>query len=178
MNKSNYFEVLASAYEAEIDDLSSDFEGKAVLSARLREKRGEIDTMLQMIDSAPEMVAPVFYGAFTFLEPLVLMQVLQAEPDDEDFPSWDAIAGALRLADWAEALVRKFLHEPGGELFMVSVAAVEFLRIRELSRPESSREAVETEKKTPDEDADGDDQDLAEIGADWLTEQGFDARSI
>lgn len=178
MNKSNYFEVLSSAYEAEIDDLSTDFEGKTVLSARLREKRAEIDTMLQMIDSAPEMVAPVFYGAFTFFEPVELINALQTEPDDDDFPSWDSIAESIRLADWAEALVQQFLREPGGEQFLVSVAAVEFLRIRELSRPEASREVVESEKKAQDEDNDGDDQDLAEVGADWLTEQGFDARSI
>lgn len=178
MNKSNYFEVLSSAYSAEIDDLSSDFEGKTVLSARLREKRAEIDTMLQMIEFAPEMVAPVFYGAFTFFDPAVLINAVLAEPDDEDFPLWDSVSGSLRLADWAEPLVQKFLLEPGGEQFMVSVAAVEFLRIRELSRPESSREAVESDNKDRDDDADGEDQDLAEMGADWLTEQGFDARSV
>lgn len=178
MNKSNYFEVLSSAYEAEIDDLTTDFEGKTVLTARLREKRAEIDTMLQMIDSAPEMVAPVFYGAFTFFEPVELINGLQTEPDDDDFPSWDSIADSIRLADWAEPLVQTFLREPGGEQFMVSAAAVELLRIRGLATPVSSRDAVESEKKAQDDDTDGDDQDLAEIGADWLTEQGFDARSI
>lgn len=177
MNKSNYFEVLSSAYEAEIDDLTTDFEGKTVLSARLREKRAEIDTMLQMIDSAPEMVAPVFYGAFTFFEPVELINALQTEPDDEDFPSWDSVADSIRLADWAQPLVQKFLREPGGEQFMVSAAAVELLRIRGLATPASTREAAESANKDRDEDAD-DDQDLAEAGADWLTEQGFDARSI
>lgn len=177
MNKSNYFEVLSSAYEAEIEDLSTDFEGKAVLSARLREKRAEIDTMLQMIDSAPEMVAPVFHSAFTFFQPVELINGLQTEPDDDDFPTWDSVAESIRLADWAEPLARKFLREPGGEQFMVSVAAIELLRIRGLATPESSREAGESDNKERDEDGD-EDQDLAEAGADWLTEQGFDARSI
>lgn len=177
MNKSNYFEVLSSAYEAEIEDLTTDFEGKTVLSARLREKRAEIDTMLQMIDSAPEMVAPVFYGAFTFFQPVELISALQTEPDDDDFPTWAAVADSIRLADWAEPLVQTFLREPGGEQFMVSVAAVELLRIRGLATPESSREIAESDNKERDEDAD-EDQDLAEAGADWLTEQGFDARSI
>lgn len=176
MNKSNYFEVLSSAYTAEIDDLSSDFEGKSVLSARLKEKRSEIDTMLQMIESAPEMVAPIFYGAFTFFEPVELISALQAEPDDEDFPTWDSVAESIRLADWAQPLALQFLREPGGEQFMVSAAAVEFLRIRELSSPVAAPESGESGNK--DQDDDGEDQDLAEAGADWLTEQGFDARSI
>ena len=179
MNLSHYFEVLSSAYSAEIHDLSTDFEGKTVLSARLHEKRAEIDTMLQMIESAPEMVAPVFFGAFTFLEPSVMIDTLRAEPDDENFPQWDSLAESIRLADWAKPVVDEFLAGPDGDRFLVSVAAIEFLRTRALSLPDKSEETIESGKKESNDDGDGDDedQDLAEAGADWLTEQGFDARS-
>ena len=185
MNLSHYFEVLSAAYAAEIDDLATDFEGKTVLPARLREKRAEINTMLQMIESAPEMVAPVFYGAFSFLAPAVMFDTLRAEPDDEGFPLWDSIADSIRLADWAKPLVLKFLADAGGDRFLVSVAAVEFLRSKSLALPDTSPEVIASEKKEENEngdgeggrDGDGDDQDLGEAGADWLTEQGFDARS-
>lgn len=181
MNLSEYFEVLSSAYSAEIDDLSSDFEGKPVLVARLREKRAEIDTMLQMIELAPEMVAPVFHGAFTFLKPVVMINTLKAEPDEENFPAWDSISESLRLADWAQPLVQKFLLAPGGDRFLVSVAAIEYLRIKDFSSPAKTVDATESENKphdgSNDDEGDSEDQDLAEAGADWLTEQGFDARS-
>ena len=174
MNKSHYFDALSSAYSAEIDDLSTDFEGHSVLSARLKDKRQEIETMLQMIESAPEMVAPIFYGAFSFLQPDVMTHTVQAEPDDDDFPEWSLLAVSIRLSDWAMPIVQQVLAEPGGDRFMVCAAAVEYLRLKDSASPESASEPIESGNKGQDDD--GDDQDLAEAGADWLTEQGFDAR--
>lgn len=171
MNKSHYFEEISSAYSAEIDDLSSDFEGKAVLTTRLREKRREIGTMLQMIDVAPEMVAPIFYSAFTFLQPAVMVHAVQAEPDDEDFPEWRRLSEAIALTDWALPMVEQVLAEPGGDRFMVSAAAVEFLRLRESSAPEATVPAESADQEGDDDD---EEQDLAEAGAEWMTQQGFD----
>ena len=176
MNKSNYFVALSTAYLAEIDNLACDYEGKAVLAERLREKRQEIDTMMQMIDSAPEMVAPIFHGAFAFLQSAVMIQAMQAEPDDEDFPEWNQLAASIRLSDWATPIARRLQAEPGGDRFMVSAAVVEFLRLREFSSPAAS-EPVESGNKDDGESDDGADQDLAEAGADWLSEQGFDSHS-
>lgn len=184
MNPSHYFEELSSAYSAEIDDLTSDFEGKTVLSARLLEKRQAIGTMLQMIDAAPEMVLPIFHGAFTFHQPAALVQAAQAEPDDEDFPAWESIAAAVGLADWAQPMARQVLAEPDGDRFMVSAAVVEYLRLRDYSAPESTGEGAESGNKSErnngddgGKDDEGDDSDLAEAGADWLAEQGFDSHS-
>ena len=42
MSISPFFHNLASAYQAEMDDLSSDSEGKDVLRQRLTDKRQEI----------------------------------------------------------------------------------------------------------------------------------------
>jgi len=179
MNKSHYFDELSSAYSAEIDDLASDFEGKSVLSARLIEKRQGIDTLLQMIESSPEMVAPIFYDAFTFFQPAVMIHTVQAEADDEDFPEWDALSAAIRLTDWAEVLAQKVLAEPGGDRFMVSAAAVEYLRLKDALTHDAAADAGDSERKRRDDDGDNDsdDQDLAEAGADWLSEQGFDSHS-
>lgn len=177
MNKSHFFAELSSAYSDEIDDLTSDFEGKTVLSARLKEKRQGIDTLLQMIEFAPEMVVPIFHGAFTFTQTALMSHAVQAEPDDDDFPEWASLLPAIRLADWAEPLVLQTLAEPAGDRFMVSAAGVEFLRTRDSASPASPNEANESgeakEKESDDEDGD---QDLAEAGADWLSQQGFDAR--
>ena len=175
MNKSHYFEELSSAYSAEIDDLTSDFEGKTVLTARLKEKRREIDFMLQMIDSAPEMVAPIFYGAFTFLRPAVMIHAVQAEPDDADFPEWEVLSDSIGLSDWAQPMAELVLAEPGGDRFMVSAAAVEFLRLRELATPEAATAPAESANK--DNGDDDEDQDLAEAGAEWMSQQGFDAQT-
>lgn len=178
MNKSHYFEELSSAYSAEIDDLASDYEGKTVLSARLQEKRQEIDTMLQMIDSSPEMVAPIFYGAFTFFQPAVMIHAVQAEPDDEEFPAWDLLSASIRLTDWAKPFAQQVLAEPGGDRFLVSAAVVEYLRLREFSSPEPASASIEPENKSRDDDGEDDDgQDLAEAGADWLSDQGFDSHT-
>lgn len=175
MNESHYFEALSSAYSSEIEDLTSDSEGKRVLTTRLKEKRQEIDTMLQMIESAPEMVAPMFYDAFSFLSPAAFAQLIAAEPDDADFPEWGALSSALRVADWAVPMVRRVLAEPAGDRFMVSAAALEFLRLKEAAMPD--RGATPTDENKPANDEDGDDRDLDEAGADWLSEQGFDART-
>lgn len=61
MQKSEFFDALSSMYEAEMDDLFSDSDGKNVLAKRLQTKREQLSDLLPMMDFAPEMVAPVFF---------------------------------------------------------------------------------------------------------------------
>lgn len=182
MHKSHYFEELSASYSAEIDDLVSDSEGKSVLLARLKEKRRELDALLQMIEFAPEMVAPVFYDAFVFekMSPSVspIIAAIQCEPDDGDFPSWDSVASAVTVAAWAKPLIEKTLAAAGGEVFLVSAVAVEFLRLNDHGAS-SAQWADEQNEKEENEDRESDEEgggDLGESGADWLAEQGFDAQ--
>lgn len=175
MKKSPFFEELSSAYFAELDDLTTDSEGKTVLSARLKEKRKQLDTLLQMIEFAPEMVLPIFYGAFSFTDLRAMSQALQCEPDDDDFPAWDELSRSLTLAEWATPLADRVLAAGGGEQFMVIAAAAEMLRNHDTAAPAPAAE----EKNDFDEEGDEDGElgDLGEAGADWLSEQGFDSHN-
>ena len=56
MTISPFFKHLRSSYQSELDDLTSDSEGKDVLKQRLAEKRKELDFLKQMIELSPEMV--------------------------------------------------------------------------------------------------------------------------
>ena len=102
MRISQYFEDLNKAYNAEIEDLQTDSEGKNVLAARLKEKRGQFTALLQMIDFAPEMVAPAFHGGISFTNPHALTMLASCEP--EEFPLWDELEAAVRFEPWAEML--------------------------------------------------------------------------
>lgn len=175
MNKSNYFGEIASAYEAEIDDLASDSGGNSVLTARLKDKRKEIDALLQMAEFAPEMVIPVFYRAFTFTTPAVMARAALCEPDDDDFALWDDLASALGIEPWAAPIIEKALACEGGDRFMVTAAVAEFLRLHD--RSYAAAAPVEAEKERGDDEDDDEIGDLAEVGADWLSEQGFDSQS-
>lgn len=175
MKKSPYFQELSSAYNAEIDDLNSDSEGKVVLSARLKEKRKQLDTLVQMIEFSPEMVLPVFYGAFSFGNRQLISHAIRCEPDDDDFPAWDQLLPSLTLADWAMPLAERMLLARGGDQFMVIAAASEFMRTHDRAAPMP----VAVEKNDFDEELDenAEADDLGEAGADWLSEQGFDSRN-
>lgn len=175
MKKSVFFEEISSAYNAEIDDLTADSEGKSVLSARLKEKRKELDILLQMIEFSPEMVLPVLHGAFGFLKPAVMAQVVLCEPDDDDFPAWDALSANLNIADWAAPLIERILAAAGGEQFMIIAAGAEYLRLHDAAAP--APVAEEKNEFDEDSDEDGEGSDLGEAGADWLSEQGFDSQN-
>ena len=68
MKLSRFFDDLMAVYQAEIEDLKSDSEGKNVLKARLREKAQQLPLLLPMMDSNPEMLAPAFHQAFIFMK--------------------------------------------------------------------------------------------------------------
>ena len=116
MKLSPYFYDLRSAYQAELDDLVSDSEGKDVLRKRLAEKRNEIGFLVQMMELAPEMVAVVFHQGFRFVQPAVFEHLICQDADD--LPDWDAIAavaasgitlvvymGVAKLADIRQQLL-------------------------------------------------------------------------
>lgn len=170
MKKSHYFTNLLRSYLDEIDDLVTDSEGKSVLQRRLKDKRQEMDAILAMIDYSPEMVAVVFYDAFGFPSADVMHKLVQNEPEHAGFLAWAELEKSLTVSPWAEPLIAVTLNVQGGDAFLVTTAALEFLRHKDaFAAPAPAEEA-------DDEDEDDETDDLGEAGSDWLSEQGFDTR--
>jgi hypothetical protein len=188
MKLSPYFIQLRSAYEAELDDLTSDSEGRDVLSKRLAEKRKELKFLIQMIELSPEMVAVIFHRGFSFKLPAVMDHLLLAESDE--LPEWSSLADAVQLAPWAQALAQEILKAPMGAWFLTVAAALEYMYAKPGARPvTASADDEDTDGEGDgDEDGDGDadtlelDEDEKEArlredaGADWMVEQGFDRK--
>jgi hypothetical protein len=174
LKKSRYFSELIRSYVDEVDDLVTDSAGKSVLQQRLNDKRREIDAILPMIEFSTEMVAVVFYDAFDFRSPAIMQQIALSEPDDSDFVAWDDLKNELDIASWAEPLIESALKVRGGDAFLVTTAALEYLRTRtSFDAPLPEPSAEEDEGQGDEGDEYGAD-DLSEAGADWLTEQGFE----
>ncbi|APW37884.1 hypothetical protein RD110_12310 [Rhodoferax koreense] len=184
MKLSRYFADHSPAYDAEINDLLSDSEGKNVLEKRLREKRGQIDFLVMMMDDSPEMLAVVFHQGFRFTSPRAMDELAGMEPDR--FPSWKKLSAAATLVPWAQTLAERVLQEEGGERFMAIAAVLEYLHSRVDASGAAEAQDDEDEDQR-DEDADGEDGDegdegeslprnLEEAGADWLAEQGFERK--
>ena len=163
-----YFEDIFERYASEIDDLRSDSEGKDVLNKRVRDKHQEFDFLVGMIDSAPEMVAPAFHGAFGFSGGSLLHAAANSEPGDDGFPAWAELEASLEIAPWAHPLISICLDKDGGESFLVTTAVLEWL----LGSGLSARAAPEAARDDDDEDQT---DDLGEAGEAWMSEQGFDA---
>jgi hypothetical protein len=190
MSISTFFLELRSAYQAELDDLTSDSEGKDVLRKRLAEKRKELGFLLQMMELSPEMVAVVLHQAFRFTRPAVMDHVLAQDADD--LPEWDSISGEIEIAPWAQAMVKSILNEPMGAWFMTIATALEYMHHKPLTVAERAQLAsVEDEEEDQDEvrnerhddnhteDHDEDEADARareEAGNDWMVEQGFDRK--
>ena len=167
MKKSRYFSELGKSYSDEIDDLVTDSAGQSVLHKRLDDKRGAIDSILPMIEFSAEMVAVVFYDAFDFKSPELMQQIVQSEPDDSDFVAWDELKTQLTVAAWAQPLIEASLKVRGGDVFLVTAAALEFMR----SKPPAYEPPADVSDES---EANDDEEDLSEAGADWLAEQGFE----
>ena len=175
MTISNFFTDLRSAYQAELDDLSQDSEGKDVLKKRLTDKRGEIDFLVKMMELSPEMVAVVFHQAFSFSAPAAMDDLLSFEADE--LPDWTGLANDIQIAPWAQGLVDKVLSEPGGEWFLTVAATLEYM---------SGKPVAHTGRADDDEDDeeefDGDAEERADAKArkeaaeDWMVGQGFDRK--
>ena len=169
MKKSRYFSELIKSYIDEVDDLVTDSAGKSVLQKRLDDKRGAIDSLLPMIEFSTEMVAVVFYDAFGFKSAEIMHQIVQSEPDADDFIVWDELQTELTVAAWAQPLIASSLKVRGGDAFLVTAAALEFMRCKP-----SSYEQPLADVDDEAEACEGDEEDLSEAGADWLAEQGFE----
>jgi hypothetical protein len=177
MSISGYFKHLRTSYQAELDDLTSDSEGKDVLKKRLAEKRKELDFLKQMIELSPEMVAVIFHNAFTIKLPAVMDDLLSFESDE--LPEWHTLADVVTLADWAKEPAKVILAEPQGEWFMTVAAALEYMH----SKPEYPQVSESDDEDENEDNQDGvEDAEEAEArsreeaGADWMVEQGFDRK--
>jgi hypothetical protein len=191
MSTSTFFLDLRSAYQSELDDLTSDSEGKDVLRKRLTEKRKELGFLLQMMEISPEMVAVVLHQAFRFKSPAVMDQLLARDADD--LPEWDSISDSIEIAAWGRAIVDTILQEPMGPWFMTIASALEYMHHKPLTAQERAQLSgpVEEEEEDQDEvrnerhddnhteDHEEDEADARareEAGNDWMVEQGFDRK--
>jgi len=185
MSLSAYFHALRSAYQAELDDLATDSDGRNVLQKRLKEKRSQIAFLGQMMEVAPEMVAVAFHGAFEFKSQAAMEQLVKSEPDD--LPDWAELAEAVSLAPWANTLAAPLLAQPEGQRFLTVAAALEYLLHRHAHDDHTSHDAAATEPHAEpshdrraaiddEDDAHTHDLDHDEAGADWLADQGFDRK--
>ena len=180
MSISPFFQLLRSAYEAEIDDLASDSEGTHVLPKKLAERRKELGFLLSMLELSPEMVAVVFHQAFRFKSPAALNDLISYE--SEELPEWDSLADAIEISPWARPLAAQVLQQPAGPWFMCVAAALEYMYARPDSRPAAANDGDDEDEDRDAEDGvhDGLDEDEREArvseeeGAAWMVEQGFD----
>lgn len=173
MKLSRYFADHARAYDAEIDDLVSDSEGKNVLEKRLKEKRSQVDFLVHMMDDSPEMLAAAFHQGFRFASAKGMDLLVALEP--EELPDWHRLTHAISLTPWAQVLAARVLQEPTGDRFMGIAACLEYLH----SRADDRGVADEPEDENEDEDIDPEEQearDREDAGATWMEEQGFDPK--
>lgn len=189
MSITPFFMDLHAAYQAELDDLATDSEGRHVLAQRLQEKRAGIGFLAQMMEFNPEMVAVVFHRGFRFGAPDRLEQLLTLEADE--FPEWETLRDTIELQPWARDLADFVLDQPAGEWFLTVAAALEYLQVRsravagaapEGEAPDDPAGEGETLERSEDRFGDDDTDDAVadrlseEAGADWLAEQGFDRK--
>lgn len=196
MSISPFFHGLNSAYQAEMDDLTSDSEGKNVLRQRLAAKRKELTFLRQMIEISPEMVAVVFNQAFQFKRPSVMEDLVSRESDE--LPEWDSLADTVVLQPWAQVLAQEILKEPMGEWLMTVAAGLEYLYTKPGKPMAATHDAdgdedgdadaddANADEKTDQDQSDdryseGDDSERSarrreEAGQDWMESQGFDRK--
>jgi hypothetical protein len=195
MSVSPFFHQLSSAYQAEMDDLNSDSEGKNVLFQRLAAKRKELTFLRQMIETSPEMVAVVFNQAFQFKRPSVMDDLVSRESDE--LPDWDSLADTVVLQPWAQALAQEILKEPMGGWLLTVAAGLEYLYAKPGKHAAPAHDADGDEDRDADDaDTDTDDrrgqdpsddpfgdandersaQRREEAGQDWMESQGFDRK--
>ena len=191
ISTSHFFHDLRSAYQAELDDLRTDFEGHDVLAKRLAEKRKELGFLVNMMELNPEMVAVVLHQAFRFTSPAAMDHL--AAQDADDLPEWYSIADTIEVEPWAREIVQTILKEPVGEWFMTIAAALEYMHHKPLTAQERAqledaddegevdRDEVRNERHEDNHTEDHDEQEAdararEEAGNDWMVEQGFDRK--
>ena len=193
MKLSSYFRDLNSAYQAELDDLTSDSEGKDVLRRRLQDKRSEIGFLVQMIDISPEMVAVVFHQAFRFRGAAATFEPVFRLRDSFELPDWHSLASAVALEPWAEPLAETVLCQPGGEQFLTLAAALEYLQQhgQGASQSASGADSAEDDEDSGEDNHDDEHDEMSaddardpqtarsreEAGDGWLSDVGFGRKS-
>ena len=175
MSLSDYFYELDESYRADLDDLRFDSDGRDVLQARLKDKRGQLKALLPMIGLDPVLVAPVFHGAFEFPagHHQSVAELLSQSPGE--FPPWQEVASAVTVAAWAQPLVMTVLANASGEDFLATVVALEFALSRSLG-PRSEQAADDGDDREAGDDREEGDED-EQLSEDYLEQQGFDRRS-
>lgn len=186
MYVSSFFRDLLSSYQAEIDDLSFDSEGKQVFAKRRKERAKELGFLLQLIDTNPEMLSALFHGSFQFKHAGVLAQLVGRDP--EELPLWDELRNAVTLASDAQPIADQVLAADRGDWLLSVAAGLEFLHakgIRGAAEAEEDEDAGDDDSDDSDRDADdtplsSDDEGTGrrsdEAGADWLSDQGFERK--
>lgn len=188
MKISPFFRNLHSAYQAELDDLTQDSEGKNVLRRRLADKRKEIDFLVQMMGISPEMVAVVFHQGFRLTASPTLEKLLTL--DEAAFPDWEDLAKIAKLEPWAQNLAQVVLRDPLGEWFMAVAVGLEYMQQHPylgeaLGTQDSEEDGDDADSEFTDnahplsaDDATDqqDNQTREEASADWLAGQGFERK--
>ena len=187
MKISRYFRDLRNAYEAELDDLTSDSEGKDVLRRRLADKRKEFGFLVQMVEVAPEMVAVVFHRGFRFAKPAALQALVGCNEDN--MPDWHSLGQAVTLEPDVVSLAQTVLDFPGGAHFLALAAGLEYLQHHGHAAP-AAQDDDEAEDGDESDDIDDDFDDLSaddardpstsrsreEASDNWLSDVGFDPK--
>ncbi|MES2934513.1 MAG: hypothetical protein V4805_13615 [Pseudomonadota bacterium] len=185
MKLSRFFQNFRSAYDAELDDLRTDSEGKDVLKSRLMQKRAQVPLLMSMIQCNPEMVAVAFHGGIKFRKAAVMDALVQKEANK--FPTWAWLSSALILEPWAAKLADAVLEDSAGEEFLIVVAGLEYLNqgggafskqtaSAEQDEDEGNEEHEERDESGLSDEGEDNPYDLDEAGADWLADQGFDRK--
>lgn len=191
MSISPFFLNLHSAYQAEMDDLTFDSDGRDVLRQRLADKRRQIGFLVQMMELSPEMVAVIFHQGIEFKRPALMDDLLSRDADE--FPDWSSLSSSIDLAPWTRELVQVILQAPRGEWFLTLAAGLHYLAGKPVAaHAEQGGNDARDEDGDDDRDGDGDGpddfnthesdevrgdaRDREEAGANWLEGQGFDRK--
>ena len=193
MSISPFFLNLHSAYQAEMDDLTFDSDGRNVLRQRLADKRRQIGFLVQMMELSPEMVAVIFHQGIEFKRPALMDDLLSRDADE--FPDWSSLSSSIDMAPWTRELVQVILQAPRGEWFLTLAAGLHYLAGKPVAA-HAGQGGNDACDEDGDDDRDGDDdgdgaddfdthesdevrgdaRDREEAGASWLEGQGFDRK--
>lgn len=179
MSISPFFRALRPAYQAEIDDLTFDSDGRDVLRQRLGQRRKELNFLIQMIELSPEMVSVVFHQAFKFKNVAAMEDLISHE--SEELPEWDSFSDLVTLAPWANELAATILMQPMGGWLLSVAAGLEYMYGKADSHyaaNDSSDDDSDAESNDDEFDSEEEREAQAreEAGADWMAEQGFDRK--
>jgi hypothetical protein len=176
MKISSYFALLRSSYEAEINDMAFDSEGKNVLRQRLAQRRKELPFLRQMMASAPEMVAIVFHQGMRFSKPAAMDALVTKDPSQ--LPDWATLSAYVNLEPWALGLAEELRKDPAGDTLMVLAAGMEYLFHHTPAAAASTGDDEDEDKGVDDQDSEEEKEARAaeEAGNEWMAEQGFDRK--